>query len=113
MADLTILESKRVEKVFSIDLPWYLRSTPLDDRGDQTWYIKVDQNKDGGVRLVTLVEYHYGAGYEVRIEDINMKPLDENKLGRDMGNHYPTGDPEEMFHRVLADIQKKVKELGQ
>ena len=111
MADLKILESKRVEKVYDIKLPWYIWSTPLDDRGDQTWYVRVDE-KSGSLRLTTLVEHHYDGGFEIKIEEIGTKPLDENKLGQDMGNHYPTGDPEEMFHRVLVSIQNKTKELG-
>lgn len=112
MVALTILESKRVEKVYDITLPWYLRSTPLDDRRDQTWFIKVEENDGGGVRLTTLIVHHFGKGYEIKIEDIDMEPLDELKLGRDTGNYNPSGNPEEMFHKVLADIQEKIKELS-
>lgn len=112
MVALTVLEGKRVEKIYDITLPWYIRSTPLDDRGDQTWYIKVEENDEGGVRLTTLIVHHFGKGYGMKIEDINMEPLDEFKLGKDTGNYSPSLMPKEMFYKVLATIQEKMKEIS-
>lgn len=111
MAALTVLERKRVEKIYDITLPWYLRSAPLDGSRDQTWYIKVEENDEGGVRLTTLIVHHYGKGYEIKIENIGMEPLDELKLGRDTGNYSPEGMPEEMFHKTLDTIREKIKDI--